>query len=1021
MMDIPFPPAGASEPSGQRSVIKGKLAPPQVAEHALIRPRVSALLCDLVEHQPVVWVCATAGAGKTTAVVHMLDSSDRQVAWLTIDETDAAPGRLLTYLESAIARRIPAVRDVATGALAARIPHAEAAGLLAEAVGEVPLLLIIDGLERLAGGGAEQARAVLTAFLRYALPTTRVILISRLELPLGMGRPDSLARPTAVGESDLALTPDEAAQVLSKAGQSSIDAERAVAVSGGWVTGVLFETWRSPDHVVGVGGEADPLHGYLASEILEQLDPGEREFLEKTSLLDLVTPARAEALGLPGAGDRLVALRAKHIPVSWVPRGYGMRCHPRFREYLIERLERRGAVEVRKARQVYGELLMAEGLYEEAVEEFLRADVPERALAAADMAIESVIARLDFGVAERWLEALRHVMPLDAKRLVAAELMLAIGCEDFGRGGRIADRLLAAGARESVARGSSMAASVMAWCYWHLGKIEDARAVLDVASPSPEVDASHYLLSLVRTEAGIGEPFTPVLDGGALDALVMRVHYAHGRLPEVAMAPTSPWAAGVSAPWRIGALRAMGRLEEALKLYRRAPETSWSQAWMHGIVGAELKIDLGEPREAREQLARGRVLIRRSGSVVFEILNRLIEAKLELRLHRDPEAAVGILSQLEARDDARRYQFIAEQIDTWWGLASLMSGANADARDRLARAVESMVAARRILELPTAAVLLSEAQWRMGCEELADQAADLALGAAQRQGSNHHLLQALADFPDVLSRALDAEPVADSPWHDVARALMARGVCLQTEQATTVSLSEFGQLTITVDGREARPRITKSALLLAYLASAPGHAAEREELLGALFDGRGDESARAYLRQAAHRLREALPDIGPSFCRNRLQFDRPVVLRSESFVFESLLARAAPLVGAARLAVLTEALEIPAIGEYLPGVDTTWAKERRGRLADLAVGAALDAAQLAFADGKYRDAQRLVELTLEKDPYKESGWRLLMRIAHATGDEDRVIAVYHQCQQALDSLDAAPSPSTQQLLAQLRR
>jgi len=49
--------------------------------------------------------------------------------WLTVDRPDRAPGRLLTYLEAALERQRAGARHVATGALAAGIPHAEAAGL----------------------------------------------------------------------------------------------------------------------------------------------------------------------------------------------------------------------------------------------------------------------------------------------------------------------------------------------------------------------------------------------------------------------------------------------------------------------------------------------------------------------------------------------------------------------------------------------------------------------------------------------------------------------------------------------------------------------------------------------------------------------------------------------------------------------------------------------------------------------------------------------------------------------------
>ena len=68
------------------------------------------------------WVCATAGAGKTTAVSQALPLLERRVAWLTLDDTDAAAGRLVTYLEAALAAEVESAAGVATQALAARLP-----------------------------------------------------------------------------------------------------------------------------------------------------------------------------------------------------------------------------------------------------------------------------------------------------------------------------------------------------------------------------------------------------------------------------------------------------------------------------------------------------------------------------------------------------------------------------------------------------------------------------------------------------------------------------------------------------------------------------------------------------------------------------------------------------------------------------------------------------------------------------------------------------------------------------------
>src|SRR5262249_19728522 len=114
-------------------------------------------------------------------------------------------------------------------------------------------------------------------------------------------------------------------------------------------------------------------------------------------------------------------------------------------------------------------------------------------------------------------------------------------------------------------------------------------------------------------------------------------------------------------------------------------------------------------------------------------------------------------------------------------------------------------------------IYLSEAAWRNGDEEAADDAADLALATAYAQGSNHILLQGLSDFPAVVSRKIDAELRIDSPWHELGRALMARRVAVPRHGEHTVLVREFGEAAILVDGEDVRVSLSKCLDLLAFL------------------------------------------------------------------------------------------------------------------------------------------------------------------------------------------------------------
>src|SRR6185437_3648842 len=189
----------------------------------------------------------------------------------------------------------------------------------------------------------------------------------------GLGRTAAVA---SVGEADLAFTRSEAEAALAKAGHADADAESVLDATGGWVAGVMFEAWRSASHVVGSGGERDPLYGYLSQEILGRLSPGEREFLVRTSLVDEITPDVVSALDEGDAFEVMATLRRRHLPAVWSPDGTSLRLHTRFREYLQELLRRRGPEAMKPLRVRLARVWADQGHTEEAVEEFLRAGRP---------------------------------------------------------------------------------------------------------------------------------------------------------------------------------------------------------------------------------------------------------------------------------------------------------------------------------------------------------------------------------------------------------------------------------------------------------------------------------------------------------------------------------------------------------------------------------------------------------------------------------------------------------------------
>src|SRR5829696_2573244 len=95
------------------SVIRNKVRPPSLRAPSVPRPRLASRIAQLEERFGVVWVRGTAGSGKTTAVLEAVESAQRDLAWLTLDSSEAAPGRLLTHLEAALTQALPELPPVA--------------------------------------------------------------------------------------------------------------------------------------------------------------------------------------------------------------------------------------------------------------------------------------------------------------------------------------------------------------------------------------------------------------------------------------------------------------------------------------------------------------------------------------------------------------------------------------------------------------------------------------------------------------------------------------------------------------------------------------------------------------------------------------------------------------------------------------------------------------------------------------------------------------------------------------------
>ncbi|WP_307833448.1 BTAD domain-containing putative transcriptional regulator [Pimelobacter simplex] len=978
------------------------------------RPRITDLVRSHLEASRVLTVCAAAGAGKTTAIANALAHLDRPIAWLSLDGAESAAGRLLLYLEAAVAPHVPEATGAATDALAAGLPVSEAAGLLAESLYGSGVIVVCDNVERVAD--SSPAMATLSALARYVPSGVGLVLISRVALPLDtrtIGDPDRIADLT---DRDLAFRVREAEAALIKANRRNIDPAEAVRQSGGWVTGVLFSgAGPTPQ-------STDRLHRFITAQVLGSLSDAERDFLIRTSLLAEVTVEDALALGEEEPGRVLAALRERHLPVVW-PDDHTLSVGPQLRDYLLSQLAFRDPSEVDSLRRNHAALLAKKGEHEDAVTALIDLGDHTHARELARELLPGLVERMDLGLAARWLDAFPDLAFAASRQIAGIILRVAFGLEQPLRGVAVWERngwdwveSLAAGQED----GSDETLVLLAWCLWHVNAVDDARRVCDLIRPGRAHDIAVTLLGLSSDDAPPAFPEFATAPAGPLEGLLMRVAHIRGRLQGLdAPGAHGPWRSVVGAPWVIAGLRATGRIEQAMELYelhRSKPQP----LWLHGVDAAELMADLGRNADAWDAVQTGWERQSETGSQVYAILLHLVEARLHLKLNQDPPAAFRAIDAADERG-AQKHSFTREFSMLWRGLAYLQSGEHERARELLQAAVDGMQRTEHRLELVSAAAYLSEAQWRAGDEEAADAAANLALEAAEDMGALHLLLAALADVPAVAVRGADTEPNRTSRWHELTTLLARRDGLKVIARHPRLVLEEFGPPVLVLDGNDVTPRLRKSTELLARVIAAPSRKVGRQEVLDGLFHSRSEPAARSYLRQAMYRLRDLLPEeLIPVMESDQLSLAGPDLIVSTGEEVLAMIGQADRQDDEARAATLTQALARSDRGAYLQGFSSAWVDARRAEISERLLRARLDLARIAFRLGRYWESGNAVDFVLRQDPYREDAWLLKLSLAQASGSDDGVLATYQRYVATIKEIGVPPSAEIQRHVSRIR-
>jgi SARP family transcriptional regulator, regulator of embCAB operon len=105
---------------------------------------------------------------------------------------------------------------------------------------------------------------------------------------------------------------------------------------------------------------------------------------------------------------------------------------------------------------------------------------------------------------------------------------------------------------------------------------------------------------------------------------------------------------------------------------------------------------------------------------------------------------------------------------------------------------------------------------------------------------------------------------------------------------------------------------------------------------------------------------------------------------------------------------------------FLPGDDGPWADERRTALAAALVRALDSRVEALSANGELELALTHAREAVRMEPYRESGYRRLMRMLVKNGDRGEAIRAYLECKRILEAeLGVGPSEDTESLYREI--
>lgn len=322
--------------------------PPQRPSALLDRPRLLSKLED--SSVGLVLLCAPSGYGKSVLIEQWARRDPRPYPTLILDDQHNDPALLV----GSIVEALEPIEPVAPGvrvALANLEPSMERVVLprLAASIQarQTPFALVLDDFERI---DSPLAIAVVTTIIESLPPGSQLVVATRGEPGLPIGRLRVHRQITELGPEDLAMARGECGQLLTALGLDLTPGQVDILHrrTEGWaaamyLAGLALAGVPDVDEAIArFAGDDRFVVDYIREEFLAPVESSRLEFLRRASVLDRLNGDLCDSvLERRGSGSQLRDLSHSNMLLTPLDRrDEWFRLHPLFRQMLRAELRR---------------------------------------------------------------------------------------------------------------------------------------------------------------------------------------------------------------------------------------------------------------------------------------------------------------------------------------------------------------------------------------------------------------------------------------------------------------------------------------------------------------------------------------------------------------------------------------------------------------------------------------------------------------------------------------------------------